>query len=74
MKYKHVKTKGIYTTAIIDNEQVVFEKKDKTESSHHKIDAYNMHGLVKDEIKYVAVAEFDQHSGNFISLNEIEKY
>ena len=74
MKYEHVKTKGIYTTAIIDNETVVFEKKERTESSHHKIEAWFVDGLVNDEIKYVAIAEFDKYSGNFISLIEIEKY
>lgn len=74
MNYKHVKTKGIYTTVIIDGEQVEFENREETKSSHHKIKAFNVHGIVKEEIKYVAVAEFDKYSGNFITLNEIEKY
>lgn len=74
MNYKHIKTKGIYTTVTIENELVVFEKTEKTDSSHPKIEAWFVDGLVKDEIKYVAIAEFDKYSGNFISINNIEKY
>ena len=74
MKYEFVKSKGIYTTVVIKNEQVVFEKKDKTESTHDKIEAWNVHGLVKNNIKYVAVAYFEKWNENFITLNNIEKY
>ena len=73
ISYKFIRTWGADVEVIIDDEVILFEQGDETEGTEHS-HLYFMNGCVEgsDEVKYIAIGEYEKGSDLFVDLIDVE--
>ena len=73
ISYKFIRTWGSDIEVIIDDEVILFEQGDETDGDEYTL-CYFMDGCVEgsDEVKYIAIGEYEKGSDLFVGLIDVE--